>query len=124
MQRAIFGLVVLSVLMSAAAQVTLKTGLNRAFVGADAAKIGDLGSLLQMLSSPLVWVGLAVYFGSAIVWLYVLSATEVSTAYPFVSLGFVVTAVLGVMLHGDHVTAGKVIGTALIVAGTVVISRG
>jgi len=124
MQRAIFGLVVLSVLMSAAAQVTLKTGLNRAFAGADAAKIGDPGSLLQMLSSPLVWVGLAVYFGSAIVWLYVLSATEVSTAYPFVSLGFVVTAVLGVMLHGDHVTAAKLIGTALIVAGTVVISRG
>lgn len=54
----------------------------------------------------------------------VLSKVQVSFAYPFVALGFVLTAVLGRLVFNDTFSAAKVIGTLLIMSGVVVMARG
>jgi multidrug transporter EmrE-like cation transporter len=80
--------------------------------------------LLGIAFSPFVMLGLFLYFASAAVWLLVLSRVEVSFAYPFVALGFVLTAVLGRLFFHDTISLAKVAGTLLIMAGVVVLARG
>jgi len=121
MNRLTLGLTLLSVCMSAFAQILLKTGLpSGQSANIDA---GVITTVVRMLLNPWVLAGLGLYFAGAIVWLFVLARSEVSYAYPFVSLGFVLTMVLGAALLGEQVGVGRVLGTVLIVAGIVCVAR-
>jgi multidrug transporter EmrE-like cation transporter len=57
------------------------------------------------------------------VWLAALSKAPVSTAYPMLSLGYVVVAAVSVMWLGESMSPAKVLGIALICAGVVLVSR-
>ena len=50
----------------------------------------------------------------ALVWLSVLSRVQVSLAYPFVSISFLITTALAVAFMGEPLTRPMVIGTLLI----------
>ena len=82
-----------------------------------------LPALVTVLFHPWVVVGLGLYAGAALVWLLVLSRVDVSLAYPFVGLGFVVTMVLAWAFLGEAVTPMRMAGTLLIAAGIVVLAR-
>ena len=69
-------------------------------------------------------MGLTLYFLSAVVWLLVLSRVEVSFAYPFVGIGFILTMLLGWLAMGDTMSLARVAGTLLIAGGVVLIARG
>ena len=66
--------------------------------------------------------GLALYALGAILWLLVLARSDVSFAYPFVALGFIITMVLGWAILGESLGAARLIGTLLIVAGVSLVS--
>lgn len=110
-------LAVFCVLLSSAAQLAMKRGMA-APAGAD---VG--ATYLHALGSPLVWLGLVLYGASAVLWLWVLSRLDVSLAYPLVSLGFVVTFVLGVWWLGEPFSLARLAGCGLIVAGVAVLAR-
>jgi multidrug transporter EmrE-like cation transporter len=57
------------------------------------------------------------------VWLIVLSKLEVSVAYPLLSIGYVITAVVGLFFLGENVTLLRVFGIALICGGLFFITR-
>ncbi|MBN9370217.1 EamA family transporter [Hydrogenophaga sp. YM1] len=103
-------LALLCVLLSSAAQLAMKRGLGPG--GADVA-----GTYVQAFTSPMVWLGLLLYGASAVLWLWVLSRLDVSLAYPLVSLGFVVTMLLGVLWLGEPFSWLRVAGCTLIVVG-------
>lgn len=123
MNKATLSMILVNVALTSSAQLTLKAGMMapRVLVGLERGV--RLSSFTAVFTNPLVLTGLAVYFLSAILWMVVLSRTEVSLAYPFVSLGFVVTMILGALLYGEALTVGRVIGTLLIVSGVVVLAR-
>ncbi len=56
-------------------------------------------------------------------WAAALSRFELSFAYPFMALSFVLVLLLSAILFSEGVTAPKVIGVALIVAGIVIGSQ-
>lgn len=58
-----------------------------------------------------------------VVWLAVLAKVEVTMAYPFVGLGFLVTLALGVLLLGETMSLTRVIGTLLVVLGVVLTAQ-
>jgi multidrug transporter EmrE-like cation transporter len=66
---------------------------------------------------------LLIYFLSAGVWLFVLARVDVSLAYPFVGLGFILTMLLGWLIRGEILSVNRVAGTALIVMGVVLLAR-
>ena len=119
-----YAMILLSVALSAAAQVALKAGMTS--VGVRQALAGGLTpiSLLQVAFSPLVMLGLLFYVLSAAVWLGVLSKMPVSSAYPFVALAIVLTSLLGRLFFHDAFTLPKILGTLLIVGGVVVLAKG
>lgn len=113
-------LILISVGFSALAQLLLKMGVD----GSGAAARGETaGGLVTMLMSPLVLAGLALYGIGAMVWLFVLGKAPLSLAYPFVGLGFIATAALGVLVLNEGISAARIAGTLMIAAGCVLVAR-
>jgi multidrug transporter EmrE-like cation transporter len=80
-------------------------------------------SVLILFKSPPFWGGMLCYAASVCVWVAALSKAPVSTAYPMLSLGYVVVAAVSVAWLGETLTPAKVLGIALICAGVVLVSR-
>jgi multidrug transporter EmrE-like cation transporter len=82
-----------------------------------------MDSLVILLKSMFFWGGMLCYATSVCVWIAALSKAPVSTAYPMLSLGYVVVAVVSTLWLGEILTPAKVLGIAFICAGVVLVSR-
>lgn len=117
------GVILMCVLFGAAGQIFLKIG------AADPTLAGLLGGgqypsfMMRALLSPAVILGLTLYAASTALWLVVLARFDLSYAYPFVSLGFVATTVYGWQILGEAMSLQRLLGTALIIGGVILVSR-
>ncbi len=76
-----------------------------------------------LLLNPWVLSSLLAAFLGMVSWMMALTKAELSYAYPFTSLTFVLILVASALLFQENVTPTKVIGLILIVAGIFVSSR-
>ncbi len=109
------------VCMTALAQVLLKIGMSSPAIQ-HAMNNGVKSVYWLALTSPLIWGGMLCFGASAGLWLLVLGKLEVSAAYPLTSLGLVLTTLAGILLLGESVSVYKLSGTALIIAGVLILS--
>jgi multidrug transporter EmrE-like cation transporter len=115
--------ILFSVCCSAVAQILLKQGMSQPGVQ-QMIQTGFLQlSSIRILFDPWVFGGLALYGAGALVWLAALARVEVSFAYPFVGLGFILVMILGYLFFDDNIGATRITGTALVVLGIALISR-
>jgi drug/metabolite transporter (DMT)-like permease len=117
-------LILASVALGAVAQVLMKLGMTAAPMREALATGAAVPVVLAVLTSPGVIGGLFLYGIATVLWLGVLSRMELSQAFPFVGLSFVLAAVLGYFVFAEAVSATRVAGIALIVAGVVLVGRG
>jgi drug/metabolite transporter (DMT)-like permease len=123
MSKTILGLVLCSIVLSSFAQILLKMGMSHPDV-LDALKSRSGWTAAKAVSTNIGVVGgLALYFGSALVWLLVLSRLDVSLAYPFVGLGFIITMLLAWLVRGETLSVARICGTLLIAFGVLVVGR-
>jgi multidrug transporter EmrE-like cation transporter len=120
----LFLLILFSVSFSAAAQLLLKIGMSSGAIQTALAS-GDsaLRTALHVVREPFVLFGLLLYGVGAAVWLLVLARLDVSVAYPFVGLGFILTMALGYLLLNEPVGALRLVGTCLVAVGVVLVAR-
>jgi len=118
-----FLLIVTAVLISASAQLILKIGMSGGYVAQALARNQARDIVASIITSPYVVGGLFLYGVGAIVWLFVLAKQDLSLAYPFVGLGFIVTMFFGLFVLGEHLTASRIAGTLLICVGCALIAR-
>ena len=120
MTAATFLLVLVSVSLNALAQVVLRKAMT---VGTfpPAREVLALGSALA--GNIWLWAGMICYAASIGLWLVVLSRVEVSAAYPMLSIGYVIAAILGVMFLGENVGLARASGIALIGIGVLMVAR-
>jgi len=116
-----FALILASVAFSSLAQIALKHGMGSA---ATQRAVADrqLGGLLTLAADPYIVCGFVLYGLGALVWLGVLAKIEVSLAYPFVGLGFLLTMVFGIGFLGESFSLARLAGTLLIIAGVVLVA--
>jgi drug/metabolite transporter (DMT)-like permease len=119
----ITGLVLLCVFLTASAQIALKMGVSGGAMQSLAASNNSPLFLMRALFAPLVLVGLVLYALSTVLWLLVLAKTDVSYAYPFVSLGFVLTSLYAYFALHEPMAPARVGGIALIACGVLLVSR-
>ncbi len=79
---------------------------------------------VRLFTDPFVLSGIFAAFLASAAWMAAVSRFELSKAYPFMSLNFVVVLFLSSVLFSETVTLPKVLGMGLIVLGTVVSARG
>ncbi len=117
-----FALILIGVLLNAGAQLLLKSGTRA--VGAFDFSWANLGPIgWQLATQPQILGGLACYVVSVVVWILALSRVEVSLAYPMLSIGYVVNALLAWWLFGEAVTAQRLAGIAVIIVGVALVAR-
>lgn len=115
-------LILATVTASACAQLALKLGMSSPAVAA-AIPEGGKQLILAVATSPLVWAGLTIYGASIAVWLWVLSKVDLSLAYPFVGVSFIVVMLFGVFLLQETVSPLRMVGTLMIALGCVLVAR-
>ena len=101
----------------AAGQILFKRAAGQITPGAGA------GWLLELARLPAMWVAVALYAASTLLWVRILSTIPLNRAYPFVALAFVLVPAAGYLFFNESITARYALGTALIVAGVVVAAR-
>lgn len=107
--------------MSTGAQLVLKLGANK--INAELEEATGLWAMaLTALNMPII-IGLFIYVISAATWIWVLTKVDISVAYPFISLGFVMTLVFGALVFDESLSASKIIGTVLIIVGCIFVAR-
>mgnify|MGYP002652661293 CR=1 FL=1 len=114
--------ILFTVLTNAAAQLMLKQGmmtLGPISMTAETAIV----RLFQIVFNPWVFAGLATFVISMASHLYVLSKVELSFAYPFLSLAYVLVAVFAYFVFREDLNTWRIAGIALICAGTVLIAQ-
>jgi multidrug transporter EmrE-like cation transporter len=116
-------LILTGVALNAAAQLLLKVATKplAQFSVFDAATVNS--SVIILFKSLPFWSGMLCYGVSVCVWVAALSKAPVSTAYPMLSLGYVVVAAVSVAWLGETLTLNKVLGIALICTGVLLVSR-
>jgi drug/metabolite transporter (DMT)-like permease len=79
---------------------------------------GGLGDRLLGLASNVYFISaLVLYAGFAFLWVWILSFTPLSRAYPFVALAFALTPLLAGLLFGDTISPRLIAGILFILCG-------
>lgn len=115
--------IVLTIVLTVYGQVVLKWAIR----GQGAMPPGGqerIFFVLKLLLNPWIVSGFTAAFLAALCWMVALSKFDLSYAYPFMSLAFVLTALVSAYFFQEPFPAAKIAGLLLIVAGIVVSSRG
>jgi multidrug transporter EmrE-like cation transporter len=111
-----------SVSLNATAQIALRKAML-ALGSLPVSPSNLIAFIADMLLNLWFLLGMGCYAVSIGLWLVVLSKLEVSAAYPLLSIGYVITAVIGFFFMNESVGILRVSGIGLICAGLVLISR-
>jgi drug/metabolite transporter (DMT)-like permease len=114
--------ILISVLAGATGQILLKKGMGS--MGPLTLTTSQLGATLWRIgTNPFVIIGLIIYVGGTVFWLTALSRVDLSYAYPFASLSYVVMLAASWLLFGENITSLRLLGTLVICVGVFLISR-
>jgi multidrug transporter EmrE-like cation transporter len=118
-----FAYVLGSVLCTVYGQIVVKWQVAKA--GALPATLSEkISFLVHLVLNPWIMSGVLAGFFALICWLAAMTKFELSYAYPFMSLAFVIVLILSAVLFHEAVTVPKVLGVVLVMAGIIVASRG
>ena len=85
--------------------------------------VGSIWFLLRLVLNPWVLSSLVAAFLAFLCWMAAMTKFELSYAYPFMSLAFVLVLGLSVALFREALSVPKLLGMVLIVAGIIVGSQ-
>jgi len=80
---------------------------------------GKLAFLFKAFIDPYVLSGFVAAFIASFFWMAAMTKFEISVAYPFMSLAFVLVLLFSVLLLREPITIGKVLGVGLICTGII-----
>lgn len=117
-----FALVLAGVLLNATAQLLLKAGTNA--VGHFEFTLNNLLPIgTRIAFQPYILGGMTCYAVSLVIWIMALSRVPVSIAYPMLSIGYVVNALVAWLWFGEVLAAQKMLGLGFIILGVFLVAR-
>jgi drug/metabolite transporter (DMT)-like permease len=113
--------ILLSTVLGVGGQLLLKRGMT--LLGEQSlSPAGLVGVGARMALSPWVILGIMVYVSGTFFWLIALSRVELSFAYPFASLSYVLILGSSWLFLGETINALRLLGVVAICIGVLVIS--
>lgn len=79
--------------------------------------------LAKLILDPFLISGFASTLIAAVFWIAAMTKFDISYAYPFMSLAFVLVLILSAWLFKEPLTLNKILGMAFIVIGIIITSR-
>lgn len=114
--------ILVAVLTGACGQVLLKKGMS-SMGPLTLTPEQVLNILWRIGTNSYVMLGLAIYVGGTVFWLVALSRVDLSFAYPFASLSFVVMLIAAWLLLNENITPLRLLGTLIVCLGVFIISQ-
>lgn len=116
-------IILLSILLSSVAHLFLKKGMMVHSLGTDVS--GGILGLLWAISTNL-WVmgGMFLHVSALAVWLWALSKVDITFAYPFLTLGYVLVYAMAWFWLGEELSSTKVLGMVVIITGIIILTKG
>ncbi len=115
-------LILLTVFTNFLSQIMLKHGMT-SIEKFEISAEGLTKSAFDILFNPFVVGGLFVMVVSMACHLVVLSRVDISYAYPFLGLSFVLTAAWGYFALGEDVNTYRILGVLLICSGVALVAK-
>ena len=115
-------LIGLSIATGVAGQTFIKLGVSRPGT-ATLAVFDPIATILLIFRSPLVLIGLLLYGVGALSWIMVLSRLNLSYAYPFLALNFVLIALVSRVFLGESIPLMRWLGIGFICLGILAIAQ-
>ena len=85
---------------------------------------GKISFILALLLNPWVITGVASTFFAGVSWMLAMTRFEISYAFPFVSLNYILVLLAGFLIFGESFSLVKLAGTFLVIMGLLVIAKG
>jgi multidrug transporter EmrE-like cation transporter len=79
--------------------------------------------LFKQFLNPWIISGFVSAFLASLAWMAAMTRFDLNYAYPFMSLAFIVVMVLSVLFFHEQLSMNRVVGTLVVVAGLVVVTR-
>lgn len=79
--------------------------------------------IFHLLINPWVASGILATFLAGITWMLTMTRFELSYAYPWTSLNFVLVLFAGVLIFGESINTAKWLGTGLVIVGVILLAR-
>jgi drug/metabolite transporter (DMT)-like permease len=120
--RVAISYILISVLGGGVGQVLLKKGMGAT---GPLTLVPDqiLNLLIGLATNPFVLAGLFVYGISTVFWLTALSRVDLSFAYPFVSLSYILMLLASWQIFNENISVLRVAGCLVVGLVVVLISR-
>jgi multidrug transporter EmrE-like cation transporter len=117
-----FLLILTGVLLNAGAQLLLKAGTNT--LGHLSLRWNNLIPLAYQVGlEPHIIGGLGCYAISVVVWILALSRVPVSMAYPLLSIGYIINALIAQWWLGEFVSPMRWFGIFIILVGVIFVTK-
>jgi drug/metabolite transporter (DMT)-like permease len=114
--------ILVAVLAGAVGQILLKKGMGS--MGALTLSLDQLWTILWRIgTNPYVIIGLFIYVCGTVFWLAALSRVDLSYAYPFASLSYIVMLIASWQLFNEDITPIRLVGTIVVGLGVFLISQ-
>jgi multidrug transporter EmrE-like cation transporter len=115
--------IVATIALTVFGQIAIKLQVSKA--GALPAAAGDkLLFLIKLLLNPWIIAAFAAAFLASVTWMGAMSKFQLSHAYPFMALNFVIVLGLSAWLFNEPLSITRMAGVALICIGTIVAAQG
>ncbi|HUL41456.1 MAG TPA: EamA family transporter [Burkholderiales bacterium] len=115
--------VALTIALTVYGQIVIKWQVLHAGAFPEAV-VDKLWFLYKLLINPWVISALLAALLAAVAWMAAMTRLDLSQAYPFMSLAFVLVLILSGLFFNEPITTPKIAGIILIVLGIVVGSQG
>lgn len=79
--------------------------------------------LAKLILDPFLLSGFASTLIAAVFWIAAMTKFDISYAYPFMSLAFILVLVLSALLFKEPITLNKIVGMIFIVTGIIITSQ-
>ena len=109
----VLGLLIFTPMLIAVGQIFFKISTDHL-----AAKVGS--PYLAIMFQPYFIIGVAIYGAATLLWVYVLKNVQLSYAYSFMALTYVMVPLLAMYFLKETINMRYVIGTAVIIAGVLI----
>lgn len=118
-----FFLVLFTAVLTMAANLMLRAGIDAAGGFTLDGLTETFHALVRLFMQPLFTLGFIIYFLGSVVWFRVVATEPLSLAYPMlVSLTFTLVTAGAVLLFGEPFSLRKAVGLAVILAGIAIVS--
>ena len=111
-----------TILFTAYGQLIIKWRINH-IVLLKNRTMSSLLSYLPLFFDPFILSGFMAAFMAALCWMVVMTKFELSVAYPFMSLSFLIVILSSGLLLHEPISIFKLVGISLIMSGVILIAR-